>query len=134
MKKLVPIIFLITVNFGFAQDNLDYLDIFQLEWVSDPQISPDGSKIIYVRNYNDIMVDRNYSNLWIINVDGSDNKPLTTGNQNDFAPRWSTDGKKLLYKSNRDGSTQLYLRWLDGATEAKLTNFKTGFGNAEVGS
>ncbi len=130
MKKILLLLLILSSGFAFAQEKLDYLDIFQLEWVSDPQISPDGSKIMYVRNYNDIMVDRNYSNIWMINADGSDNRPVTTGNQNDFAPRWSVDGKKLLYKSNKDGSTQLYLRWLDGATEAKLTNLKTGFGNA----
>ena len=103
MKKIVLLLCILSSSFAFAQDKLDYLDIFQLEWVSDPQISPDGSKIIYVRNYNDIMADRNYSNLWMINADGSDNRPLTSGNQNDFSPRWSVDGKKLLYKSNKDG-------------------------------
>jgi acylaminoacyl-peptidase len=112
-----------------AQENFDYLDIFQLEWVSDPVISPDGTKILYVRNYNDITVDRNYSNIWIVNADGTDQRPVTTGNHNDFSPAWSADGKKILYKSNKDGSAQLYLRWLDGVAESKLTNLTKGFGS-----
>jgi acylaminoacyl-peptidase len=73
------------------------MDVFQLEWISDPQISPDGQKIIYVRNYNDVMTDQTYSNLWIVNFDGTDNRPLTTGNHSDFSPRWSPDGKRVLY-------------------------------------
>jgi acylaminoacyl-peptidase len=108
-----------------AQDGphgLEPLDIFQLEWISDPQISPDGERVVYARNFNDIMTDGSFSNLWIVNFDGTDARPLTTGNQNDFAPRWSPDGTKLLYASARDGGVELWLRWMDTGQTAKLTN------------
>jgi acylaminoacyl-peptidase len=98
------------------------IEVFQLEYASDPQISPDGKKIVYVRNFMDIMKDRRRSNLWIINYDGSEHRPLTTGNENDFLPRWSPDGTRLLYVSRSNGSTQLYLRWMDTGQTAKLTN------------
>ena len=110
-KLLLPLLLILSAS-GFAQSNLDYMDVFQLEWISDPQISVDGQKIIYTRNYNDVMADQNFSNLWIVNFDGCDNRPLTTGNHNDFAARWSPDGKRILYKSNKDGSVQLYLIWI----------------------
>ncbi len=42
-------------------------DVFQLEFASNPEISPDGSKIVFVRNFMDIMKDRQRSNLWIAN-------------------------------------------------------------------
>ncbi|RMG83837.1 MAG: S9 family peptidase [Bacteroidetes bacterium] len=112
-----------------AIQKLEPLDVFQLEYVSDPQISPDGQRIVYVRNFKDIMTDRNLSNLWMVNFDGTNNHPLTTGNQNDYAPRWSPDGKKLLYVSTKDGSSQIYLRWLDNGAEAKLTNLQESPGN-----
>ena len=103
--------------------NLEPIDIFDMEYVSDPQISPDGSKIIYVRNFKDIMSDRNLSNLWMINFDGTDNRPLTTGNQNDFAPRWSNDGKKIVFKSNKDDNkVKLFLMWMDTKEHFALTN------------
>jgi len=125
---MIRFIFLVTFILRFSavyaqQGKFDPLDVFNLEYVSNPQISPDGSRIIYVRNYHDIMTDRRLSNLWIVNFDGSGNRPLTTGNQMDFEPGWSPDGDKLLYKSNKDGMVQLYLRWLDDGSEAKLTNF-----------
>lgn len=127
MIKLKPILILFLCLSGInsiAQENnkLELVDIFNIENVSDPQISPDGNKILYVRNYKDIMKDRGYSNIWMVNFDGSQNRPLTTGNQNDFSPRWSPDGKKIIYKSNRDESTQIYMRWLDSGAETKLTN------------
>ncbi|MFQ6116556.1 MAG: DPP IV N-terminal domain-containing protein, partial [bacterium] len=98
------------------------IDVFQLEYASDPQISPDGQKIVYVRNFMDIMTDRRRSNLWIIKYDGSDQRPLTTGNRNDSSPRWSPDGPRLLYVSSAKGSSQLYLRWMETGQTAKLTN------------
>ncbi len=103
-------------------NKLELTDVFEMEFVSDPQISPSGEHIVYVRNFKDIMTDRNLSNLWIVNFDGTNNHPLTTGNQNDFQPRWSPDGKKIVYKSNKGGSTQFYLRWMDSGAESKLTN------------
>lgn len=126
MKKLLYCsLFLLSVSFAFAQQqtNLQLLDIFDMEYVSDPQISPDGSRIIYVRNFKDIMTDRNLSNLWIVNFDGSGNRPLTTGNQNDVYPRWSHDGSKIIYKSNgMDDKMKLYLMWIDTREMAALTN------------
>src|SRR5256885_1970521 len=69
------------------------IDLFDLEIATDPQISPDGAKVVFVRNFNDIMKDRKRSNLWIVNDDGSDLRPLTSGNENDNSPRWSPDGQ-----------------------------------------
>lgn len=128
MKRIIWLLLVLVSTNSFAQEKFDYMDVFQLEWISDPQISPDGQKIIYVRNYNDVMTDRTCSNLWIINFDGTDNRPLTTGNHNDFSPRWSPDGKRVLYKSNKDKSVQLYLRWLDNSAETKLTNTQLSIG------
>ena len=122
-------LWLITQFPGFSQgEKLESIDVFNLEYISDPQISPDGSRIIYVRNFSDIMTDRNLSNLWIINFDGSQNRPLTTGKQHDFAPRWSPDGSRIVYKSDRDGTMQLYLRWMDTQAETKLTNLQQSTG------
>lgn len=127
MKKIIAtLVLFVAINslgFGQVQSNLELLDIFNMEYVSDPQISPDGSKIIYVRNFKDIMTDRNLSNLWIIDFDGSNNRPLTTGNHNDFAPKWSHDGKKIVFKSNMaDDKMKLYLMWLDTKETLALTN------------
>ena len=98
------------------------IDMFDLETASDPQISPDGSKVVFVRNYQDIMKDRKRSNLWIINADGSDLRPLTSGNGNDNTPRWSPDSKRLLYASLSDGSAQIFVRWMDSGQTGRITH------------
>src|SRR5260221_407912 len=83
----------------YAQDKhtLEPMDVFRLEYAADPQISPDGQRVVYVRNFMDVKKDRRRSNLWIVNVDGSDHRPLTSGDGNDRSPRWSPDSKRLLY-------------------------------------
>ncbi len=101
---------------------LELLDIFDLEHISDPQISPDGSQIIYVRHFRDIMTDQSYSNLWIIDYEGTQNRPLTSGNQKDYEPRWSHDGSMITFKSNKqDDGIKLYLMWPDTRDITALT-------------
>jgi acylaminoacyl-peptidase len=117
---------IVTASAQSAQNKLSVQDIFNLELAVDPQISPDGKRIIYVRQFADIMSDRRCSNLWIINFDGTDHRPLTTGNFNDTSPRWSPDGTQIIYISNRDqapgGPAQIYRRWMDSGQTAKITN------------
>jgi dipeptidyl aminopeptidase/acylaminoacyl peptidase len=99
-----------------ASDRLQLMDVFGLEWASDPQISPDGRLIAYVRNSMDVMKDRRRSQVWLIGADGSDHRPLTSGGS-EFAPRWAPDGRRLVYATHEGGSVQLHVRWMDtGAT------------------
>jgi len=112
-----------------AQENLgrlEPLDIFRVQVASDPKISPDGKRIVYVRQSADITSDRRVSNLWIINFDGTEHRPLTTGPYNDSSPRWSPDGTRLAFVSDRDGKAQLYVRWMDSGQTAKLTDLEYG--------
>jgi len=101
------------------------LNIFDIESVSDPQISPDGSKVLYVRSGSDIMNDKRYSNIWIINFDGSNNRPLTSGQNSNSQPRWSPDGNQIIYVSNSSGSGQIHKRWMDTGETTRLTNVQT---------
>jgi len=105
-------------------NRLEPLDVFRVQVATDPQISPDGSRIVYVRNSADISSDRRVSNLWIINADGTDHRPLTTGGYSDSSPRWSPDGTRLAFVSDRDGKPQLYIRWMDSGQLAKLTDLE----------
>lgn len=98
------------------------MDVFQLEHVSSPTISPDGAWVAFLRNFRDVMTDRTLSNLWMASFDGTEIRPLSSGLHNDQAPAWSPDGKRLAYLSDKSGKTQLYLRWVSSGEEAMLTN------------
>ena len=101
---------------------LHSIDVFQLEYADDVQISPDGSRIAYVRVSHDIMTDRARRNLWIVNSDGTSNRPLLSGIRSFSSPRWSPDGMRIAYVSAAEGSPQLYVRWMDSGQTALLTN------------
>ena len=101
---------------------LHSIDVFQLEYTDDVQISPDGSRIVYVRVSHDIMTDRARRNLWMVNADGTNNRPLRSEAKNFMSPRWSPDGTRLAYVSAAEGSPQLYVRWIDTGQTALLTN------------
>jgi acylaminoacyl-peptidase len=128
MKKIFlmsMVVFATLLGVAFAADlnneKLQLIDVFQLEYAADPQISPDGQRIAYVRTFMDIMEDRRRSNLWILKSDGSDHRPLTSGNENHRSPRWSPDGKRLLYISGEEDSSQIYCRWMDTGQTARLS-------------
>jgi acylaminoacyl-peptidase len=107
-----------------ASHKLTGMDEFQIQTPTDPQISPDGKKIVYVRRFADEATDKRYSNLWIINSDGTDHRPLTTGNRSDASPRWSPDGTRIAYLSDADGKQQIYVRWMDTGQTARITNLE----------
>ena len=65
------------------------MDVFELEWATDPRVSPNGKTIVYVRKSNDIMKDRERSNLWQVSVDGTNHRPLYSGLKSIKSPRWS---------------------------------------------
>ncbi len=97
-------------------------EVFQLQWANGIQISPDGSRVVYERTYMDIMTDRQRSDLWMINFDGSAHRPLVSGQGNHASPRWSPDGTRITYVSDASGGSQIYVRWMDTGQTAKISN------------
>lgn len=104
------------------QENFNSLDIFELEYANDPRIAPNGKQVVYVRNSLDIMKDRTRRNIWSVNADGTEHRPLISGQQTAYFPRWSPDSKRIAYLSSHEGSLQLYVRWLDTGQTALVTN------------
>lgn len=100
-------------------------DLFALEYAADPQISPDGQWVAYVRQWSDITTDRRYSNIWLVRANGTEHHALTTGKFVETAPRWSPDGSRLVFVSNRGGSAQLWRRSRDADDAAAITSGPT---------
>ena len=107
---------------------LHSIDVFQLEYAEDVQISPDGNHIVYVRVSHDIMTDRARRNLWMVDATGANNRPLRSEAKSFSSPRWSPDGARLAYVSAAEGTPQLYVRWMDSGQTALLTNLVEGPG------
>ena len=98
------------------------MDVFDLEWVEDPQIAPDGEHIVYVRRGMDVMADRRTAALWMMGADGTGHVKLTDRDANESSPRWSPDGSRLAFTSSDEADgTEIYIHWIDENRTAKIT-------------
>ena len=105
------------------------LDLW-LDWesVQSPQISPDGSQIIYTRRWTDKVNDKYESDIWIMNSDGSKNRFLVKGG----SPEWSPDGRRILYvTSGQPSGSQIFVKWMDTGEETQLTHLERSPSNLE---
>jgi dipeptidyl aminopeptidase/acylaminoacyl peptidase len=112
---------------AYAQPKQRLLDketFMNMESVGNPEISPDGRQIIFTRTWVDKVKDQYRSNLWIVDIDGSRVRELTSGARNDSSPVWSPDGKRIAFLSDRDGTNQLHVMWLDTREIAQLTHLE----------
>jgi dipeptidyl aminopeptidase/acylaminoacyl peptidase len=106
-------------------------DLLQFKRVSDPQISPDGKLVAYVVGTVDRDKNTVLSSIWVASTDGKGEPRQLTNvpGKNDRHPRWSPDGKRLLFESNRGGSYQLWLIGHDGGEAKQLTTLSTEANN-----
>jgi dipeptidyl aminopeptidase/acylaminoacyl peptidase len=103
---------------------LDKETFMEMESTTNPAISPDGKQIVFTRTWVDKTKDQYRSNLWIVDVDGARVRELTSGHYSDSSPVWSPDGKRIAFLSDRDGTNQLHILWLDTRETAQLTHLE----------
>ncbi|MDT7542467.1 MAG: hypothetical protein QOE33_2371 [Acidobacteriota bacterium] len=101
------------------RDRLNIDQFLDWEYVQSPQISPDGSQIVYTRRWTDKVNDTYVDDLWIMNADGSRNRFFVKGSQ----ARWSPDGKRIAYVAQgQPQGAQLFVKWLDSPGETQVTH------------
>jgi Tol biopolymer transport system component len=96
-------------------------DLFNLEVATDPQISPDGKTIAYVRKSYDVMTDNARNTIWLVDVASGQQRPLLAGAGSYFSPQWSPDGTRLAYVAAEGGNPQLFVRWIASGESARIT-------------
>src|SRR5687768_10957218 len=126
MRSLVAALFCLPLACAAAAPSADPQtfqprDVFDLEWADRPALSPDGRRIVYQRNHFDIMKDRRRSHLWLLDAEGGHHRPLTSGGGSDGPAVWSPQGDRIAWVSARDGSAQIWLRWMDSGQTAVLS-------------
>lgn len=104
--------------------------VFDIEYAADPQISPDGETVVYVRRSMDKLKDQDRGDIWTIDVKSGDHRPLITGGSSAGAPRWSPDGTRLIYTTATDGKPDLRLYYFDSDRSVSLGQFSNGPGSA----
>lgn len=108
---------------------LSPMDTFQLEYATDPRLSPDGGRVVYQRRSMDLMRDRVRSQLWLLErtESGLRHRPLT-GGWSERSPRWSPSGDRVAFVAE-DPETeraQIFVHWLDSRVTTSLTQLARG--------
>ncbi|MCS6852356.1 MAG: S9 family peptidase [Gemmataceae bacterium] len=104
-------------------------DLFRFQRLSDPQLSPDGRWVAYVVTTVDLAGNSMSSCIWLVPTDGGEPRQLTNTTKKDRHPRWSPDGRSILFESNRSGDNQLWIIDIDGGEARQVTNIATEASN-----
>jgi dipeptidyl aminopeptidase/acylaminoacyl peptidase len=103
-------------------------ELTRIRFVSDPQISPDGQRVAFVVTMLSEDKDQYLSNIWMVDTAGGEPCRFTTGPRRDTKPRWSPDGTRLAFLSDREGQpkAQVYVIPTAGGEPTRLTNLPNG--------
>ena len=99
-------------------------DIFEIEYASDVQISPDATMVAYVRFSMSIMRDRREGRLWLVSSDGSNHRKLTSEDRSESSPRWSPDGTRIAFVSGSADGSEIYVYWVETGQIARLSQLE----------
>lgn len=117
----LAVLLISTLSAQQEKPHFSYLDVFELEYASDPQISPDGEWVVYRRMAVDIMKDRSVGNLWRLRSDGTSHQKLTSRETSEGSPRWSPSGDRIAFVSSTNEGSEIYMYWVDSGKFARLT-------------
>ena len=94
-------------------------DMLAMQRVSDPQVSPDGTRVLFTLRTTDLEANKGRTDIWMAKTDGSGVQQLTAHEANDTSARWAPDGKSFFFQSTRGGGAQVWRLALDADSDAK---------------
>ena len=139
MRFRVSLLLIIVVSLGapaLAQKrNITEKDLFNFVWIGDPQVSPDGSRVAFVRTTVNDKKDGYNTAIWTVNTASGETRQLTNGPR-DTTPRWSPDGKFLVFVrapeiSGRTEPQQLFMLAMAGGEPFQFTTLPRGAGGPQ---
>jgi len=119
-----------------AQRPMKIVDLLNIPWISEPQLSPDGRQLLYVRSDADWAANKRVDHIWRINVDGTGEVQLTSGTNGESSPRFSADGKWVAFLATRETGQQrqVYLISNAGGEARRLSKHPTAVSSIEWAS
>ena len=94
--------------------------------VTDPQVSPDGSKVLFGISYESVEQNKSNNELYVIDIKGGEPQRLTRTAESENSAVWIDNGNKIAYLASDGESTQLYIMSADGKGKTKVSNVEGG--------
>ena len=133
MTRLLVLSLSLCATLGAEPRPMTLTDIINVPLVNDPQLSPDGKQVVFVRSDPDWKADRRISHIWKINADGTGAMQMTSGTDGENSPRWSPDGKSVAFVAKRstepEAAAQIFLISTAGGEARALTTHATAVMN-----
>lgn len=107
-------------------------DMLAMERISDMQVSPDGTRILFSLRTTDLEANKGRTDVWLIGADGKNLRRLTSHPASDFNARWSSCGRCIFFLSTRSGSAQVWRIKIDGGEAEQVTHLPLDAGNLVV--
>jgi dipeptidyl aminopeptidase/acylaminoacyl peptidase len=137
-KLLVTLLLLLSVGAAAAQNAkraITEKDLFRFQWIGDPQLSPDNSRVVFPKVVVNAKRDGYETSLYTVALSGNEQPQRLTSGKSDSAPRWSPDGKWIAFSRSpeKDGKpqpAQLFLLSMAGGEPVQLTDLPKGANSA----
>src|SRR5213595_322016 len=111
--------------------NITEKDLFNFIWIGDTQVSPDGTRVAFVRVTVNEKKEGYSTSIWAVATSGSEASHRLTSGERDSSPRWSPDGKYLVFtrvteKDGKPEAPQLFMLSMAGGDAFGITNLPKG--------
>jgi dipeptidyl aminopeptidase/acylaminoacyl peptidase len=136
MKRKSTVIFFtllfLTLTIQAQKKAFTIEDLYNIKSVASPVISNDGTRIAFTVTTPNLHEGKSNTEIYMMNVDGSDQRQLTYNDAADFNPIWKTDDSGILFSSTRTGSEQLFCLPIDGGEAKQITDFELGVSSPKL--
>ncbi len=133
LVRLSVVILVFAVTASAQKRNITEKDLFDFAWVGDPQVSPDGSTVAFVKVTVNAAKTNYDTSIWSVSTSGNEEPRRITGGNRDTTPRWSPDGRSLVFVRSAEtpaagAAPQLFMLSMSGGDSWALTGLPRGAG------
>ncbi len=126
MRKIKVLITAFILTFFALGKDFSLKDVIGYQTISQFSLSPDGKMAVWVQRKADEKQNKFISHLWLLDLQEKAPIQLTRGKHSEYSPKWSPDGKRIAFLSDRDGKTQVYILNIHGGEAEKITSMPKG--------
>ena len=129
---ILSVFFVFTVSVVGQKKAFSINDLYKVKYVGSPAISHSGNLVAFTVSTSDLENAKSNTEIYVMNVDGTDLRQLTNNEAADFNPIWNDDDSRLFFSSTRTGRTQLFCLPINGGEARQITDYELGVSSVKL--